>query len=135
MPDLQAPEGTYDFLSDLQGSTLGNIMSKRLVWIKPSENIPERLDIVIRVKGLNPEDKTLHTIYSFGINDRDQIDSIEAKAEKPRERPYRGYNDRFANIETPPFEALMEHVRTAARIQPTLKYEPRFTRDQLASET
>jgi len=116
LPELQAPEGTYQLLSSIEEG-LGSVYTKRFVSVKTTEAIPDRLEVEVRLKGQKLERGREYTYYKFGINTYGQVDSIEAEIERPTRR----WSDRTERITPPSFAEILGHIQEAIRIEPTLK--------------
>lgn len=120
---FQAPEGTFEYLTAIEGAKLGNAYTKRLVMVMKMPNVfpvvhanPNLRDdmavVNLRIRALNKEN--VEDNYFLGIDPGNKIVVLDSWRHTlyPRQQ---------TPLETPDVQTLLNEIKTAQKIQLTLK--------------
>jgi hypothetical protein len=110
--EIYAPKGTFEFLASLPPK-LGNTYTKRLVKITTLKDELGLVCVSIRIR--EQRGGLWFRTYSLGVNTSDRVINFTAKrfqmAPDTQEQP----------IDNPSLVEVLREIKTASRIQPTLK--------------
>lgn len=122
-PNFQAPEGLFTTLTSLEEGRLGNTYTKRFVrvlrmpdiWpgLKENPNLKDDMAVVL-VSIRSQRGQYVEENHFLGVSPNDQITLLESWK-------YRGVQYWKEDLATPPINVLLEHIRAAQKLQPSLK--------------